>query len=93
MLFSFACLYLLQMEEHSARYSSHHDCSLIPFELSVGQMVKWVIKVEHMGAGHDSGAFLERPFVNKLMSFPNVTTLTLVYENSQRQCTVSMEIS
>lgn len=70
MLFSFASLYLLQMEEHSARYSSHHDCSLIPFELSVGQMVKWVIKVEHMGAGHDSGAFLERAFCEQTHVIP-----------------------
>ncbi|KAG7224736.1 hypothetical protein INR49_014970 [Caranx melampygus] len=32
----------MDMETLSARHSSHHDCPFISFELSMGQMVKWV---------------------------------------------------
>ncbi|KAK2921697.1 hypothetical protein Q8A73_001182 [Channa argus] len=53
-------MYLLQMEMHCARYSSHHDCPFISFEPKVGQMVKWV--------DENTGSTGDRAFVNEKLT-------------------------
>lgn len=66
-----ACLDLLQMEMHSARYSSHHDCPFISFELSVGQMVKWVNKREQGEQGEQWAQVTTQTPLRKVLLLTN----------------------
>lgn len=70
-------VYLLQMDISGARYSLHH-VPFVSFELSVGQMVKWVDRRAQCGSSGPRSRFSYKLMLQRFF------TLTLVYEMKQQ---------
>lgn len=75
-------VYLLQMDISGARYSLHH-VPFVSFELSVGQMVKWVDRRAQCGSSGPRSRLRLCGVSYKLM-LQRFFTLTLVYEMKQQ---------
>lgn len=75
-------VYLLQMDISGARYSLHH-VPFVSFELSVGQMVKWVDRRAQCGSSGPRSRLRLSGVSYKLM-LQKFFTLTLVYEMKQQ---------